>query len=1364
MSDRTVPGGFSSFFDFERWAADLNVDSPATDCISALHRYILLQPTPASVWAYLPLALHGAEDSSLQGLRYVVFPHSSITPPIKNESFFTLSNINGSGRSDTVFLNWEADDGYSCATRLLHMLGWRNLPSERFQDINKVGLWKHRLLAYLKTSYTPQIAVDSTTFMAYKLEDLSSGLLSAQLIRSYLVETSRCSPHVSVRIILLADHVIFSVRHTPHTLHLLPNSRGFSDSYPGNAFCREVLPQWSEAFPPTTGRAGAKMFVQYDHLKTVPPTTPATFAYSRLLTSVARRALGGEDCDLEATFIKISWLLQFVDIVGSDIISWLTFNQDLWVELNVAKIAKKLKNAHAQMRICNTLPNRMLFYGSTHSRRQCARLHYGLDTIMGRTERLQLDFPAEQVMRMHDPVRRTVPILETLPNGFSSLRFSQAQYLCDMRTACRQMAESLLKDKVHTETFEHYFKRRFFWAASGGAPGAKVRWIDSSENLRVSKRGAMLAIKLKSLRSLLDRTVDALSNPAVSWSVKALKFESGKLRAILNTITEHYIIQGYISEHVDSYARSDGWYSAGHSLAARIANQLRRLRDLSVYSALMFDFSDFNINHTFLLMAEETLARVDVLIERSQDMDRSPAQRQEVLSDLRQAAVFVVTARYNTFVVDNDSGIVVRTRRSLQSGERDTSRVNSDSNHIADQVVRRAAVRLFGIDPSPKVTDKTGDDVFKLAYSITYAVLLVGLYNLTGQAGQPFKIQIEYNTFEPANGEYLRLDYDASARSVAGYPIRALCGFVHGEFFQDPIPQPLERAAAFLRQLSKLRRRGCTIPRPLAQFVISSNCRLVFTDPGGKRVFTPNLTLVQMPLVLGGVGLQWDAKGPLTGSTPLVEILGSSSTLRALIIPSGEGKSTLARQYPTLFVDHDSLVSQSALTPLRQRALITGNWSAVNAYLREVACDFYGISALYGTRTIEERLSRAFSDRKNLVLLTWAPDTITADFSFEAMLLKDLTGIRANVANRRSLNATGIEYHVYSSHSARNAAALAYAVPFEYGGLVRYMRNTGGTTQQGKSTLPVYRPPRLDTKSATSRMDVIGDYTAAAALGVPKPLMTEVDIVQSSLTGAWPKKDLNASLAAYARDLSAWQDKKHFSVETRHVPLFVEMSALKVVVHRKVRKSLGIIHTPANGIPVFRLNEQGFPSVVDFKHLYDSVGSLTKPLGCSVDSTSRAILNHFRKQSDGTMYSGLRALAAQLKSRKSPSAAVHESAALAATERILTVYDFFSDPGSAGISNANSPAFDFPDKWISGSLSFIPPHEEGLSSDLVTFIRDLTLHILEQDGICTRLRAQLVGTNDPTTHSLTVYVLERAVTTFVMSALHEIYPGVHLSD
>jgi len=106
-------------------------------------------------------------------------------------------------------------------------------------------------------------------------------------------------------------------------------------------------------------------------------------------------------------------------------------------------------------------------------------------------------------------------------------------------------------------------------------------------------------------------------------------------------------------------------------------------------------------------------------------------------------------------------------------------------------------------------------------------------------------------------------------------------------------------------------------------------------------------------------------------------------------IPSGEGKSKLAEEYPEVFIDHDSLLDQREHIRLNLEAKKTGDWSKVHAFHKNINIP-----------------------KKNKVLLTWGKYECPDHIKYKhGCLLNEGTGIRENESNRESLKKeSGVKY------------------------------------------------------------------------------------------------------------------------------------------------------------------------------------------------------------------------------------------------------------------------------------------------------------------------------------------------------------------
>ncbi|QOI17266.1 RNA-dependent RNA polymerase [Picoa juniperi mycovirus 1] len=458
---------------------------------------------------------------------------------------------------------------------------------------------------------------------------------------------------------------------------------------------------------------------------------------------------------------------------------------------------------------------------------------------------------------MDDPTIRAYPIFDlthkTQPVSFSSMKAHYERiFICAV-----EAFSSVLPNRIKADSMETWYGDRLAWGAAGGAPGAKIQWSSDSTE-RLNKRGALLMISY----SHLERVLNDIGK-AHLYSKMARKWELGKFRGIWNTAIENYIFQGYIADIIENNARGDTWYSAGESPRLKYANEAKRVIDHIFSSTVMWDYSDFNINHTFILMKVLLAAALTVLLER---VEPNPGEDIEVIrNDMKRCVVWTNTARDVTILDNNNDEeieIVALVARSMQSGERMTSFINTFSSRTYLLSVNKWAMQTLGRELAPtsdsSVTRRSqyhlGDDVWAYVSDVVDGLLLCIIFNLHGYAGQLYKITLSYSGV----GEYLRLMYDSHESTVAGYPIRSLAGLIGGEFSRDSIQDPGARAVSFVDQYQKVINRGAKyLPTRLLHRMIDLHCTATYTPPGDRphRITVPYHVL-SIPSSLGGYGIR----------------------------------------------------------------------------------------------------------------------------------------------------------------------------------------------------------------------------------------------------------------------------------------------------------------------------------------------------------------------------------------------------------------------------------------------------------------------------------------------------------------------------
>nr|QKO02084.1 RNA-dependent RNA polymerase [Macrophomina phaseolina fusagravirus 2] len=1226
------------------------MDDPPENLVGAALRYIILHPVPIQVFNFLPRlavnakALKGYKLSLGEGAINEILSQEWEEHTVWSTRYYVYPN--------------DVGDFDSCATRVFKILGiqWEQYIEDKL-DPNKVGVQATVFDTLIHKAAGPDVGITSY--------DGDYTGVSSDTIRG----ASR-----KLEIFVFRDHVCFALRNDLYEqiaeLELLhQESAGMK--------IVDVRKALKTKYPRNAGRAGGKIFLDFDDI------LPAVWdnRYSRALALALLRV----ENDWEQVAGCAILLLPFTNISGVDISLFFLQNYKYILNKNFTEYITICKEIHHYVRMVGALPLFLRISIDVQDDRAWANHIYGIDIIGGRSELMHLDFTKETVMRLIDPALRAVPTYSTTERRLYMSSDLYERYEDESTQEAVREVIKAAEDGVTLEGFDSWFDRRMFWGASGGAPGASIQWKKDNEKLRVNKRGALLNIPIDYIRKIMDKT-----EKAVQWSVKALKFESGKLRSILNTSIESYIIQAYVLDQFDKNLREDTWYSSAHGLTARIANMLRRSEELRNQHALMWDFSDFNINHTFRGMIKLYHVVSQVLLERGAHAT-PPHIYEAAKNDINTATAWIKQARERTYVQDNDTGFVSKLVRSLQSGERGTSFTNSMRNHIDFLIVKKTGSELFNTNFLSQKGDKQGDDVFLPTKNMKEAVLACALYNITGSAGQLSKITNDYSKPKGARGEYLRYAYDSHARTVSGYPIRAMMGVIHGEFFDEPIPKPLERAATFVEQFEKLRRRGWTPPKTLLDRAIKRNCHLVYTDRGVKNKVVTNKELVTLPSVFGGIGVtntidgknlvqaHWNVAGTLVPE--------KRDGYFAIYIPSGEGKSTIAKRigHPDLVVDHDSLVGP-AFEGLRARANITGDWKPVNAYLRDL------------TRGL-----------KDVVLLTWGPDTChsVGRLGELSILLRKPTSLRANQANRRSIVKAGRNLEFSDSYSHTLAKVITVILKMR-----RVIENGREkvTIREFVSTRhpPQFTYPRVAASSILRRAKThLCDYEAARHFGVADTGFIDEAALESALTGAYPKNPLYDSIARYAKDLQEWMKggkylTKNILIPSGDVDSFSHLSVATFLNSLAIRPGGSF-----NGRDLIT-NLDGYPQVTHMRHFYNCIDRVTAIAGCSMGLVVRRLIS----KQNATKYSGslgkMYTFLEILKRRRDSATSLQNS--YKEVDTLSDIIDFIDRAMSHSRDEKNARQVY---EYISGTLSFIPPFNCGISTDIISGLRAASLVVLE---------------------------------------------------
>ncbi|ACD91658.1 RNA dependent RNA polymerase [Diplodia scrobiculata RNA virus 1] len=848
-----------------------------------------------------------------------------------------------------------------------------------------------------------------------------------------------------------------------------------------------LLTKLEAAYPPPSGRPGGKILADwrlvFAYLRGAAPTRRRELAMSTLAMLAATDADWGSIAAI--SLVLLPYFSTLGGVYAAE--AMLAILPDVLPPL--VEYAKLCKALHQGLRLTYTFPRPDGCYARL-SQEEVRQLT-GLDVLPGRNEVFAVSHVGGMFMRASYGSLPTT----LLRSADGTPHYDRPSFDQEMRECIAEALQSILPNKLQPNTFSQWYARREFWAASGGAPGAKMSWLrqDSEspdakievERVRLNKRAALLLVPEK-----YHRRHFADPSSAVLYSKAAPKFENGKRRIIWNTSLTHYVAQGFLLDLVEPRFRQGTWYSAANSAPHRTARSIARFNELHGAIGFMWDYADFNINHSrdAQIMLFSVLA--DLISER---LPRDDPATAECRADVVRITSWVNTAKKNFFMHDSETGYVQEAVRSLASGERATSFVNTVLSRAYRLQHDRASRRFFGRQLLLPRSDHQGDDVFATVASMPDATLAGCMFLLTGYAGQLFKITCNHTP----SGEFLRQFY--GMHGIAGYPIRSAMGLFSGEYFEDLPPDPPSRVSATFMQFSKVAARGGAFEPHLITLLSQRNASLAYSDKNGSvhHVTCPPALSIT-PRSLGGLGGVTTRRYQLKGNvirdaaatdwtwvprSQLASPTGQTKR-RALAIPSGEGKTTLARMYPSFFVDHDALLSVWDIPPSPRRAART-----------------------------------AYCKRQSLlcpvdkVLLTWGPTTVDSSFEFlGSIMLQTPTGTRANAENRRYLASVSQGKRV----TVRSQTQLPHAA------LALASQRVSTVAFESDIPPPVVQMPELPVAPMVAKAGLVDTQTLATLQAHRLQEVATQAVASSSFGGAFPRASLSASFARYARDLDAF--------------------------------------------------------------------------------------------------------------------------------------------------------------------------------------------------------------------------------------------------
>lgn len=328
--------------------------------------------------------------------------------------------------------------------------------------------------------------------------------------------------------------------------------------------------------------------------------------------------------------------------------------------------------------------------------------------------------------------------------------------------------------------------RAAFWMSGGNQPAGSATLesgllhIDGrtdSAKFRHTKKSYIEGLPADALAKAIE------SAPRIAATCSVKVNDPAKVRIIYGCDTTSAMVMSHALAPVEAFFTS----TVAHlrpGAADELADIWFRLQALSNGLGFMYDFDDFNSQHSYPAMKACFQAILDSDWGQRQDSDyrAAVAWSRDALDD--------VTARMPT-------GETLKQPLGLMTGLRATSYLNTMLNyaHFA------AAARAANLEPGQFVGQHGGDDVFGICQDRVTAVRLLAALKAQGARGQESKIAISREF-----GEFFRLRYGQDG--VSGYPARTVASLASGNFMNTEIRDPRDKAATVAEHVALCVTRG----------------------------------------------------------------------------------------------------------------------------------------------------------------------------------------------------------------------------------------------------------------------------------------------------------------------------------------------------------------------------------------------------------------------------------------------------------------------------------------------------------------------------------------------------------------------------
>lgn len=343
--------------------------------------------------------------------------------------------------------------------------------------------------------------------------------------------------------------------------------------------------------------------------------------------------------------------------------------------------------------------------------------------------------------------------------------------------------------KVSSETFEEFYARRIEWMRAGAA--FTTLEVDYEPGAPKNKKSLMQQISFTQI-------LEVLGSPPIHRAKAHLKGkENGKVRAILGSAYEHYVIGSFISSKLE-----EGIVFKNSPMNKRprelVKESLARVASCNSRRWIAcLDYTDFNAQHT----SHEQATVIRELFKNS------PYQ-----ADKEMATIVDWYARsfYNQWIHHGD--VVYKANKGLFSGVRVTSLINTVLN-LAYHREYCKRLRKESLANSVIGNYNFGDDGWVEFNRESTAIAYCRIAAQSGSQINPGKQMIKHGA-----GEFLRVMY--SRDSAKGCPVRSIENMVFGNTERSDRPYREEKLDILYGQLSVIVRRGAD-PEACEKLLIS---------------------------------------------------------------------------------------------------------------------------------------------------------------------------------------------------------------------------------------------------------------------------------------------------------------------------------------------------------------------------------------------------------------------------------------------------------------------------------------------------------------------------------------------------------------